>query len=137
MEKESSWPTGKRIILSIVATRYRREKVEPLYPVHSVPPRDGELPCGHMSLQEVPRAPLELPELNKSYLALIRGSLNDTKSFSESQEFDLSQGLCQNVSDLFICIDMLEPYSSPLHHISNIVVPDIDMLGAIMEYGIL
>ena len=90
-----------------------------------------------MSLQEVPHTPLELLELNTSYSTLIRGSLNDTKSFWESQEFDLSQGLCQNVGDLFICTDMLEPYCFPLHHISNIVVPNIDMLGAIMEYEIL
>ena len=71
-----------------------------------------------------------------SYTTLIRGSLDDTKSFSESQEFDLSQGLCQNVSDPLICTDMLEPYCSPLHHIPDIVVPNIDMLGAIMKYGI-
>ena len=71
------------------------------------------------------------------YTTVIIGSLNDTKSFSESQEFDFSQGLRQNVGDLFLCTDMLEPYCSPLHHIPNIVVPDIDMLGAIMKYEIL
>ena len=32
---------------------------------------------------------------------------------------------------------MLEPYSSLLHHILNIVVANIDMLGVIMKYMIL
>ena len=72
-----------------------------------------------------------------SYTTLIRGSLNDTKLFSESQEFDLFQGLRQNVGDLFICIDMLDPYCSSLYHIPDIVVPDIDVLGAIRKYRIL
>lgn len=60
-----------------------------------------------------------------------------TPSHSQNQEFDLSQGLHQYVGDLFICTDMLEPYCSPLHHILNIVVSDINMVGAIMKYGIL
>jgi len=65
------------------------------------------------------------------------GSLNDSKSFSESQEFDLSQGLHQNVGDLLICTDMMEPYCSSLYHIQDKVIPDIDMFGAIMKYRIL
>jgi len=102
-----------------------------------IPSGDSELSCGHMLLQEVPHTPLELPELNVSYMTLIGGSLNNSKLFSESQKFYFPKGFCQNVGDLFICTDMLEPYSSLLHHISNIVVFDIDMLGVIMKYKIL
>ena len=90
-----------------------------------------------MLLQEAPRTPLELSELNASYMTLIGGSLNNSKLFTESQKFYFPKGFCQNVGDLFIYTDMMEPYSSPLHHISNIMVSDINMLGAIMEYEIL
>lgn len=90
-----------------------------------------------MLLQEAPRTPLELSELNASYMTLIGGSLNNSKLFTESQNFYFPKGFCQNVGDLFIFTDMMDPYSSPLHHISNIMVYDINMVGAIMEYGIL
>ena len=32
---------------------------------------------------------------------------------------------------------MIKPYSASLYHISNKVVPDINMLGSIVEHGIL
>ena len=32
---------------------------------------------------------------------------------------------------------MIEPYSASLYHIPDKVVPDINMLGSIVEYGIL
>ena len=72
-----------------------------------------------------------------SYRTLIRGSLHDSKSFSEGQELDLPQGLCQNISDLLISPNVMEPYCSSLYHISDKVVPDIYMVGAIMKNGIL
>ena len=65
------------------------------------------------------------------------GSLLDSKSFSESQELDLPQGLCQNINDLLISPNVMEPYCSSMYHILDKVVPDIYVLGAIMKHGIL
>ena len=72
-----------------------------------------------------------------SYNTLIRGSLHDSNSFSEGQELDLPQGLCQNIDDLLINPNVMESYFSSLYHISDKVLPDIYMLGAIMKHEIL
>ena len=75
--------------------------------------------------------------MDNSYGTLIGGSFHTSKSLSEGQEFDLLQRLRENVCDLPICSNVLEPYCSLLYHILDKVVPDINVLGAVVEHGIL
>lgn len=94
-------------------------------------------PYGCLPLQEVSEAPRSSQSsMPISYRTLIRGSLHDSKSFSEGQEFDLPEGLCQNIGDLLINPNVMEPYCSSLYHILDKVVPDIYMRGAIMKHEI-
>jgi len=55
----------------------------------------------------------------------------------EGYEFNLLWGLRENVCNLLISPNVIEIYGALLYHISNEVVPDIDMLGSIMEHEIL
>ena len=95
-------------------------------------------PYGCSPLQEVPQAPQSSQSsMSISYRTLIRGSLHDSKSFLEGQEFDLPQGFCQNIDDLLISPNVMELYCSSLYHIPDKVVSDIYMLGATIKHGIL
>ena len=55
----------------------------------------------------------------------------------EGLELDPPQGLCENIRDLLISSYMIEPYSASLYHIPDKAVPDINMLGSIVEHGML
>ncbi len=103
-----------------------------IHPVHSAPLGEGESPYGRLLLQEVPQAPQSSQSsqssMHASFRTLIRGSLNNSKLFSESQKFELSSGLRQNVCDLHISPNAMEPSCSSMYHISDKVVPDVYML---------
>ena len=64
------------------------------------------------------------------------GSLDmeNTKSLSEVLELHPSQCLCQYISYMFLRRNILELYCSPLDHILDIVIFDLDMLRPVMEY---
>ena len=55
----------------------------------------------------------------------------------EGLEFDLPQGLRENICNLLISPNVMEPYDASLYHITNKVVFDINMLGAVVEHEIL
>ena len=55
-------------------------------------------------------------------------------SLSEVLELQPSQWLHQYISYLFLHPNILELYCSPLHHIPDIVVLDLDMLCIVMEH---
>ena len=63
--------------------------------------------------------------------------LENTKLLPEVLEIHLSQWLCQHISYLFLCHNILELHSSPLHHIPDIVILDLDMPRLVMEHWIL
>ena len=54
--------------------------------------------------------------------------LENTKSLSQVLKLQPSQWLCQYISYLFLCHNILELHWSPLHHILDIVILDLDML---------
>ena len=59
--------------------------------------------------------------------------LENTKLLPEVLKLHLSQWLCQHISYLFVCRNILELHCSPLHHILDIVILDLDMLRLVME----
>ena len=63
--------------------------------------------------------------------------LENTKLLLEVLELHPSQWLCQDISYLFLCRSILEIHCSPLQHIPDIVVLDLDMLRLVMEHWIL
>ena len=64
-------------------------------------------------------------------------NLQNTKLIPEVLKIHPSQWLCQHISYLFIRRNILELHYSPLHHIPDIVVLDLDMLRLVMEQWIL
>ena len=60
--------------------------------------------------------------------------LENTKLLPEVLELHPSQWLCQYISYLFLCRNILDLHCSSLHHIPDIVVLDIDMLRLVMEH---
>jgi len=74
--------------------------------------------------------------MSMSYKTLRRESVQDSYWFSENQEFDLSWGLQQNIGALYIRPNAMEPSCSSMYHIPDKVVPDVYMLGAIIEHRI-
>ena len=63
--------------------------------------------------------------------------LENTKLPTEVLKLHLSQWLSQHISYLFIRRNILELHCSPLHHIHDIVILDLDMLRLVMEHWIL
>ena len=63
--------------------------------------------------------------------------LENTKLLPEVLKLHPSQWICQHISYLFICYNILELHCSPLHHIHNIVILDLDMLRLVMEHWVL
>ena len=60
--------------------------------------------------------------------------LEDNKLLLEVLKLHPSQWLCQYISYLFLCRTILELHYSSLHHISDIVILDLDMLQLLMEH---
>ena len=54
--------------------------------------------------------------------------LENTKILSELLKLHFGQWICQHISYMFIHRNILELHYSPLHHIPDIVILDIDML---------
>ena len=54
--------------------------------------------------------------------------LENTKLLSDVLKLQPSQWLSQHISYLFVCHNILELHYSPLHHIPDIVILDLDML---------
>ena len=60
--------------------------------------------------------------------------LEKTKLLPEVLKLHSSQWLCQHISYLFIHHNILDIHCSPLHHIPNIVILDLNMLRLVMEH---
>ena len=63
--------------------------------------------------------------------------LENTKLLPEVLELHPSQWISQHISYLFLCRNILELHYSPLHHIPDIVIFDLNMLRFVMEHWIL
>ena len=63
--------------------------------------------------------------------------LENTKLLPKVLKLHSGQWLHQHISYLIVCRNILELHYSPLHHIPNIVILDIDMLRLVMEHWIL
>ena len=63
--------------------------------------------------------------------------LKNNKLLPEVLELHPIQWLCQHISYLFIHRKILELHCSPLNHIPDIVILDLDMLRLVMEHWIL
>ena len=62
--------------------------------------------------------------------------LENTKLLPEVLELHPSQWICQHIIYLFLRCNILELHCSPLHHIPDIVILDLDMLRLVMHYYI-
>ena len=60
--------------------------------------------------------------------------LNNTKLLLEVFKLHSGQWLCQHISYLFVHHNILEFHYSPLHHILDILILDLDMLQLVMEH---
>ena len=67
------------------------------------------------------------------------GNLNieNTKLLPKVLKLHPSQWLCQHISYLFVCRNILKLHYSFLHHIPDIVILDLNMLRLVMEHWIL
>ena len=63
--------------------------------------------------------------------------LENTKIFPEVLKLQPSQWLRQHISYMFLHRNILELHYSPMHHIPDIVILDLDMLRLVMEHWIL
>ena len=64
-------------------------------------------------------------------------NLENTKLLPKLLELQPSQWLHQYISYMFLRCNILELHCSPLHHIPDIVILDLDMLQLVMQHWIL
>ena len=74
--------------------------------------------------------PLTMSEWLWVSLFSLRGNLDleNTELLPEVLKLHPNQWLCQHISYLFVCRNILELHCSHLHHIADIVILDLDML---------
>ena len=75
--------------------------------------------------------------MNKSIHFGGKLDLENNKLLLEVLKIHPSQWLRQHISYLFIHHNILDLHCSPIHHIPNIVILDLDMLRLVMEHWIL
>ena len=63
--------------------------------------------------------------------------MENTKLLPKVLKLHSSQWLRKHISYLIVRRNILELHCSPLHHIRDIVILDLDMLGLVMEQWIL
>jgi hypothetical protein len=87
---------------------------------------------------------MELPAVGQdtivssTSLPLSREVLSDnTKLVSEVFKLHMRQRLGQHICHLHSCANILELYNSPLHHITNVLIPGLYVLRLIMEHWVL
>jgi hypothetical protein len=94
-------------------------------------------PLGYKILMELPDVGHDTI-VSSTSLPLSREVLSDnTKLVLEVLKLHTRQRLGQYICNLVICANILELYSSPLHHITNVVISDLYVLRLIMEHWVL
>jgi hypothetical protein len=76
--------------------------------------------------------------VSSTSIPLLREVLSDnTNLVLEVLKIHKRQRLIQYISNLLIYANILDLYNSPLHHIMNVVVPNIYVLQIIIEHWVL
>jgi hypothetical protein len=66
----------------------------------------------------------------------MREAFSTTPSLSlKYTNFILGQRLCENVNNLLVCRNVLEPHCSLLYHVSDVVVLDLNVLDLSWKTG--
>jgi hypothetical protein len=73
---------------------------------------------------------------NRVYQSSLPLARDHTKIVSEVHKLHLGQRLGQHIRDLLICGNALELHSSLLHHIADILIFDLYVLGLVMKHWI-
>ena len=60
-----------------------------------------------------------------------------TKFVMELLELHLAMGFGKNINNLVICRKVLHQYDLPLHHVSDVMVLDINVLRFVMKHWII
>ena len=91
-------------------------------------------PLGYKILTELPAVGQDTI-VSSTSLPLSREVLSDyTKLVSKVFKFYMRHRLSQHICNLLICANILELYSSSLHHIKNVGILDFYVLRLIMEH---
>jgi hypothetical protein len=86
------------------------------------------IPLGYKILIELPVVGQDAI-ISSTSLPLSREVLSDyTKLVSKVFKLHVRQRFGQHICKLLICANILELYCSPLHHITNVVIPDLYVL---------
>jgi hypothetical protein len=94
-------------------------------------------PLGYKILTELPVVGQDTI-VSSSSLPLSREVLWDyTKLVSKVLKLYTRERLGQHIYNLLICANISELYSSPLHHIRTVVIPDFYVLRLFMEHRVL
>jgi hypothetical protein len=90
------------------------------------------------------KIPTELPVVGRNTivssasLPLSREVLSDNiELVLEVLKLHTRHRLGQHIYNMLICANILELYSSPLHHFTNVMIPDLYVLRLIMEHWVL
>jgi hypothetical protein len=94
-------------------------------------------PLGYKILTELPVVGQDTIVSSTSLLLLREVLLDNTKLVSEVLKLHTRQRLGHHICNLLICANVLELYNSPLHDITNVVIPDFYVLQLIMEHWVL
>ena len=88
----------------------------------------------HLTMEGI--NPLTMSEWLTDSLLPLGGNLDleNTKLLLEVLKLHPNQWLLQYISYLIVRRNILELHCSPLHHIPNIVILDLDMLQLVMEH---
>ena len=83
--------------------------------------------------------PLTMSKWLTNSSLLFEGNLDleNSELLPEVLKIHSSQWLCQHISYLFIHRNILELHCSPLHHIPDMVILDLDMFRLVMEHRVL
>jgi hypothetical protein len=94
-------------------------------------------PLGYKILTELPAVGQDTI-VSSTSLPLSRKVLLDyTKLVSEVLKLHTRQRLSQHICNLLICANILELYNSLLHHVTIVVIPDLNVLRLIVEHWVL
>jgi hypothetical protein len=94
-------------------------------------------PLGYKILTELLAIGQDTIVSSKS-LPLLREVLSDyTNLVSKVLKLYMIQRLGQHICNMLIRANILELYGSPLHHITNVVIPDFYVLRLVMEHMVL
>jgi hypothetical protein len=94
-------------------------------------------PLGYKILTELPVVGQDTI-VSSTSLPLSREVLLDyTNLVSKVLKLHMRERLSQHIYNLLICANILELYSSLMHHVTNLVIPDLYVIHLIMEHWVL